>query len=123
MTIKVLAAPELQTLNLEIKAAPEMMTTIVNLLGAIQWCGQVGHSAVVGAFIDGDGADFVEFKGLPKNDGPEQAAACSDRGDGVLAKIGPYTATAFSSTYKDIGGETFQVLHSKKVWPKDHSDR
>lgn len=91
-------------LNLQIQCdTEEAYLTLVNMLAAIQWCGGVGHSAVVGAFFDGDGSDKVRIEGLPDNSGAEMADACSAYGDGLMAMIGPHSATAYNDVYGESG--------------------
>lgn len=117
MVIKVVSEQEVQRVVLSVEGSPEALKTLLNLLGAIQWCCSEGHSACLGATFDGDGSDFIRIRGLPKNDGPEQAAACFDYGDGLLAEIGAYSAYANSSRYTELDGEDVRVLHRTKVWP------
>lgn len=109
--------------DLDIKvhcSSPEVALKLSNLLAAIEHNCQVGHSATVGAFFDGDGADFVEFKGLvPENVGAKMADACGNYGDGLFAEIGESSAKAHSTHYKE---NDERVLSTKKVWPQEEED-
>lgn len=107
------------TLKLEIYCSNEdTVKTISNLLAAISRNCGVGHSATVAAFFDGDGADFMEVKGLPPNDGAAMADACGDWGDGLFAMIGPHSAIAYNTVYKTVDGKDEQLLRQTKCWPK-----
>ncbi len=106
------------TLKLEVYCSNEAtVKTISNLLAAISRNCSVGHSATVAAFFDGDGADFVEVKGLPENDGAAMADACGDWGDGLMAQIGPNSAIAYNTVYKDVAGVSEQMVRRTKCWP------
>ena len=109
-----LADSEETVLNLTIKCKGEAALTLINLLGAIQYNTQVGHSCVIGAFFDGDGADKLEIEGLPENEGSKMADACSNYGDGLLALIGPTSATTYNIGYNEQNEE---ILRKQNVWP------
>lgn len=109
---RLLAADDEQVLNLTIRCRGEAGKTLVNLLGAIAQNCNIGHSAVVAAFFDGDGADKVMIEGLPENDGAEMANACGDYNDSLMALIGPHSAMAYS----DHNDGTFT---RKTVWPEE----
>jgi hypothetical protein len=78
--------------------------------------------AAVAAFFDGDGADFIEVKGLPENDGAAMADACGNWGDGLMAHIGPYSAQTYNTSYADVNGESVEVLRRKTVWPPEKAE-
>lgn len=106
-------------LNLEIRCGnQETARTLSNMLAAIAHNCGVGHSATVAAFFDGDGADFVEVKGLPENDGAAMADACGNWGDGLMAMIGPNSAIAYNTIYKDVDGVQEQIVRRTACWPK-----
>lgn len=107
----------LEKLTIEVEATPEAMTTLVNLLAAIEYNTQVGHSATIGAFFDGDGADKVRVSGLPKNEGAEMAKACSAYGDDVAAIIGTSTAHSLTDFYvDDQDGNTVKAFKRVTVY-------
>jgi hypothetical protein len=111
------------TMNLEVYCSnEETARTVANwLAAAARNCG-VGHSATVAAFFDGDGADFIEVKGLPENDGAAMADACGNWGDGLMAHIGPYSAQAYNTSYADVNGESVEILRRKTVWPPEKAE-
>lgn len=111
------------TMNLEVYCSnEETARTVANwLAAAARNCG-VGHSATVAAFFDGDGADFIEVKGLPENDGAAMADACGNWGDGLMAHIGPYSAQTYNTSYADVNGESVEVLRRKTVWPPEKAE-
>ena len=105
--------------QLTIEGTENAVQTLINLLAAIERNTQVGHSAVVGAFFDGDGHDKIRVLGLPANTGAEQANACSDYGDGLLALIGSNSAQVINERYITHEGEDVIAISRKTVWPKD----
>lgn len=111
------------TMNLEVYCSnEETARTVANwLAAAARNCG-VGHSATVAAFFDGDGADFIEVKGLPENDGAAMADACGNWGDGLMAHIGPYSAQTYNTSYADVNGESVEILRRKTVWPPEKAE-
>jgi hypothetical protein len=111
------------TMNLEVYCSnEETARTVANwLAAAARNCG-VGHSATVAAFFDGDGADFIEVKGLPENDGAAMADACGNWGDGLMAHIGPYSAQAYNTSYADVNGETVEALEEAQDQIEEGAD-
>lgn len=110
---RLLAAEQPPVLELKIQCSNmDTYLTLVNLLGAIQYNCDVGHSAVVGAFFDGDGADKVEIKGLPDNEGSDMAKAASDYNDSLMVQVGPHSAQAYADD--NVGG-----FSRKTVWPEE----
>lgn len=106
------------TLKLEVYCSNEgTARTLSNLLAAIAHNCAVGHSATVAAFFDGDGADFIEVKGLPDNDGAAMADACGDWGDGLMAEVSATSAIAHNTIYRDVDGVQEQILRRTKCWP------
>lgn len=101
--------PEDEVLTLRIEAKGEAKQTLINLLGAIQWACMAGHSGTFGAFFDGDGADFVRIKGLPKGDYSDMAQATSYHG-GTYELFGPHSAFSVTQT---------QDTKSTRVWPPE----
>jgi hypothetical protein len=111
------------TMNLEVYCSnEETARTVANWLAAAAHNCGVGHSATVAAFFDGDGADFIEVKGLPENDGAAMADACGNWGDGLMAHIGPYSAQTYNTSYADVNGESVEVLRRKTVWPPEKAE-
>lgn len=115
--MKVLAArsDEDVEVTLVVKGSPNAVKTLVNLVGAIQYNCQVGHSAMVGAFFDGDGADKISVDGLPDKLGADMAKACGSYGDSLLACIGPSTALSYNTRYDDNGNTLYDF---KRVFPE-----
>lgn len=105
--------------QITIEGTETAVATLFNLLAAISYNTQVGHSCVMGAYFDGDGADKIRVIGLPDNTGEDQAKACSDHGDGVLALIGTDTAQTYNERYITHEGEDGILLVRKTVWPKE----
>lgn len=114
-----LADKDEQTLNLTIKCRGDAYFTLINLLGVIQWNCDVGHTATVAGFFDGDGADKIQITGLPKGDYTEMAQALSDYGDGLMAEVGPSSAVAYNSKYIS---ETQKEYTRKRVWPANKEE-
>lgn len=111
------AKPESVRLTLTIDCEGDAGKTLINLLGVIQWNCNVGHSAVVGAFFDGDGWDKIKIEGLPEGDYKEMAEALSSYGDGHLAQVGPKSAIAWNEKlYDDKEGR--YVVTRTKVYPE-----
>lgn len=106
--------------NLSIKCNQSGYRTLINLLGAIQYNCDVGHSAVVAAFFDGDGADKVKILGLPDNNGKEMAEACGTYGDDLMALIGIEHATAYNQMLATERGDEL-IARRKTVWSKPKS--
>jgi hypothetical protein len=103
-------------LSLQVEGTPDAVKVLVNLLAAIQYNTNVGHSCTIGAYFDGDGADKLRFEGLPENDGKEMAEACGNYGDGLMAQIGLDIALAFNTTYTE---DHQQMVRQTKVWPPE----
>jgi len=85
-------------------ADDELMRSLVNFLGAVAWCGQVGHSATISMFVDGDGAGSLRIEGLPATDlklGAAMAEAASNHGDSLMVEVGPSSASAYSTQYDE----------------------
>jgi hypothetical protein len=90
MTIQINAATRLAAYNkekmfldLELSGSANFMQTMANFLAAVEHNSAVGHSTMCVLYVDGDGADRFEVKGLPKNVGADMAAACSAYGDNM----------------------------------------
>lgn len=113
------------TINAEIYCSnEETARTVSNWLAAVAHNCAVGHSATVAAFFDGDGADFIEVKGLPENDGADQARAGSNWGDDLMLHVGPYSAQAYGSGYATTkDGEEVQTLRKTTVWPPEKVEK
>lgn len=112
------ANKQVQYLDLRISGSPEAIQTITNLLAVIEWNCQVGHSATVGAFFDGDGADKITIEGIPdanKKLGRDMAQACSSYGDDILARIASGTAAVLNTVYK----EGVESVRTTVVYPPD----
>jgi len=101
---------------------PETLQTLINFLHVVQYNGQVGHSALVGAFFDGDGAGQIHIDGLPNDkDAISMAKALGEYGDGHLAEVGPYSARGWNTAYPDgveIPDE-YTCVRSTKVFPEE----
>ena len=96
-----LAGYDAETLDLRIVATPEAMKTLVNLLAAIQYNTNIGHSVMLASFFDGDGQDKVSFEGLPENLGIEMSDAAREMGDGYMQSIQSDVAFAHNYRYQD----------------------
>lgn len=106
--------------QLTLEGTPEALNKLLNLLGAIQYNTGVGHSCMIGAFFDGDGADKIYVKDLPdpnKEIGKDMAAACSDRGDGLLAQIDVSKAFAYYTTWSEVDGKQVELLQKSTAYP------
>ena len=90
-------AQPLKKMDLQIQGSQEVMQALANFLGVVQWNSGVGHSAVVAMPVDGDGADRLEIKGLPKGDYDKIGQALADYGDGLMALVTSNSAAAFNS--------------------------
>lgn len=112
---KRLAARDTKVLNLTITCSGDTYTTLVNLLGVIQWNCGVGHSATVGAFFDGDGADQMTIEGLPEGEYQAIAEAISSYGDDVAAIVGPNSGSVWN-TVTEAGPDT-KMFRKKQVYP------
>ena len=120
-----LAAAEQETLEISITASPDMLKRIVNLLGVIQWNSSVGHSATVGTFVDGDGADRITVDGLPDGDYRDMAEALSSYGDSYFAEVSENYAKAHNSCNAlpphvgDHLSDSQTVVTRSVVWPEE----
>lgn len=106
-------------LNLKIRCSGDAGLTLINLLAAIEYNTNVGHSCTIGAFFDGDGADKISIEGLPDNKGKDMAEACGNHGDDLMAHIGDYSASVYNTSYNDTGE---QVLRRKTVYPSNKEE-
>lgn len=117
----VTAAKDSVTLNIKaVCSSKEAALTLSNLLAAIQRNCDVGHSATVGAFFDGDGADHVQFTGLlPENEGAKMAEACGNWNDGLFAEVSAHSARAHNTTYET---DEKRIYHVRSAWPAEEKD-
>lgn len=93
--------------------------SVGHMIAAMKWCGDVGHSAVVATFIDGDGAAHFDLDGLDSElqaVGSKMAEAASDYNDSLMALIGPNVAQAYSQRYAETGPQQFT---RKTVYPPE----
>lgn len=113
------------TINAEIYCSNEdTAATIANWLAAVARNCAVGHSATVAAFFDGDGADYIDVKGLPDNAGAEMADAGGNWGDDLMLHVGPHSAQAYGSGYATTAsGDSVETLRKKTVWPAEKADK
>jgi hypothetical protein len=88
----------------------EMMQRFLNWLGAARWCGDVGHSATIAMFVDGDGADQMRIEGPGVEKllklGGEMAQGGSDNGDGLMLEIGHTSALGYYTVRPDAPDAT-----------------
>lgn len=107
----------IKKMHLTIEASGEAFDTLVNLLAAIQWAGEVGHSGKFGCFIDGDGADKIRIEGLPENQGADMAnATCSYGGDyEIFHAMGAWCESGVRTEDNPTG------IKVTRVWPPENS--
>lgn len=104
-------------LDLRISGSPQAIQILTNMLAAIEWNCNVGHSCIVAAPFDGDGADKIVIEGLPeanKKLGQEMANACSSYGDSLMMLIQDKTSISYN-TRRD---GTLPTYKSTMVYPK-----
>ncbi len=111
-----MAKDDEQVYTLKITCSGQAGKTLINLLAAIEYNTQVGHSATMAAFFDGDGSDKVSIEGLPENDGQAMAEACGNYGDDLMAMIGTDIALAYNSKYTEDGQK---VVTQRACWPPE----
>ena len=87
-------------------ASEEQYRAMAHFLAAVEWEGTAGHSVVVGMFVDGDGSDRMQVKGIPPEMmkvGQDMARLSCEHGDNLMLNIGPDSAQAYNDRYGSDG--------------------
>jgi hypothetical protein len=113
-----------EVLDLRVTGTPEALKTLTNLLAAIQWNTNVGHSCKVAAYFDGDGADKIRIDGLPDNLGADMAEAASSYGDGFMMEISAEKAWGHNYSFQegDDHGNMAPIVTATLAYPKEEDD-
>jgi hypothetical protein len=110
-----LAGREVKTLDLKIECSGDAYDTLVNLLSGIQLACAWGCSRSWSAFFDGDGADHLTIKGLPKVDAKAMFDDALGYGNDII--VGPSSVQS-----KSIPPEARQIITTKMHWPPERKD-
>jgi hypothetical protein len=108
-----------KTFEIKVKCSESVYDKLINLLAAIEYNCNAGHSVQIGAFFDGDGSDKVEIDGLPFNYGRDMADACANYGDDLFALIDSKTAIVYNTRYLENDVPTYKIT---EVYPEIKKD-
>ena len=98
--------------EITLEGAPEAVRRILRLLACIEYNGSVGHSGLFGISWDGDGADRIRIKGLPKDIDRKQFGAMSNYSS-ILEYVGEGEKCYITKIDRDTGTPT-----NIRVWPE-----